>query len=167
MDTFMRKHGLPPLVDAHTEILILGSLPSDESLVKEQYYAKPTNDFWKLVGAALHEPLTDASYPERIQILFKHKVGLWDVLHSCVRPGSMDQNISETELNDFSILKNIAPNLKLICLNGKKAAEAEEQIRTLGYKTEILPSSSGANRANQIERLRCWTECLRPQLMPL
>jgi double-stranded uracil-DNA glycosylase len=161
--TLVRKHGLASLVDDQTEILILGSLPSDESLSKGQYYAKPSNDFWKLLGAVLSEPLVEASYATRIKILFAHKIGLWDVLHSCVRPGSMDGNISETEFNDFSTLKHIAPNLKLICFNGQKAAQAEEQLNVLGYKTQVLPSSSGANRRNQTERLRFWREHLYPE----
>ena len=51
----MRKSGLPPVVDENTEILILGTLPSDMSLAAEQYYANPGNDFWKLIGAVLKE----------------------------------------------------------------------------------------------------------------
>ena len=37
----MRKSGLPPAVDENTEILILGTLPSDKSLAAGQYYATP------------------------------------------------------------------------------------------------------------------------------
>jgi len=33
----MRKTGLPPVVDENTEILILGTLPSDASLAAGQY----------------------------------------------------------------------------------------------------------------------------------
>ena len=42
-------------MDGNTEILILGTLPSDMSLAAEQYYANPCNDFWKLVGAAMNQ----------------------------------------------------------------------------------------------------------------
>jgi double-stranded uracil-DNA glycosylase len=58
----MRKFGLDPVVDEHTEILILGTLPSDESLSKGQYYAKPSNDFWKLLQAVLNERLTGVNH---------------------------------------------------------------------------------------------------------
>jgi hypoxanthine-DNA glycosylase len=53
----MRKSGLPPAVDENTELLILGTLPSDMSLAEGQYYANPGNDFWKLIGAALNQSL--------------------------------------------------------------------------------------------------------------
>ena len=32
-----------------------GTLPSDVSLAKGQYYANPSNDFWKLVGQVLNQ----------------------------------------------------------------------------------------------------------------
>jgi len=51
------KSGLPPVVGKNTEILILGTLPSDMSLAAEQYYANPGNDLWRLVGAALDKRL--------------------------------------------------------------------------------------------------------------
>ncbi|WP_332881585.1 uracil-DNA glycosylase family protein [Methanosarcina horonobensis] len=48
----MIKRGFPPVLDKNTEILILGSLPGDESLRRRQYYGHPGNDFWRLVGNA-------------------------------------------------------------------------------------------------------------------
>jgi len=39
----VRKSGLPPVVDEDTEILVLGTLPSDMSLAAGQYYANPAN----------------------------------------------------------------------------------------------------------------------------
>ena len=152
----MRKLRLDPVLDEHTEILILGTLPSDISLRRAKYYANPGNDFWKILGAVLNEELADAPYETRIQKLLQHRIGLWDVYHSCVRPGSMDKDIGENEPNDFAILKVTAPNLWLVCFNGKEAAQAEEVLCRLGYRTKLLPSSSGANRRNQDERFRCW-----------
>jgi hypoxanthine-DNA glycosylase len=150
-----RKYGLAPVADVKTEILILGTLPSDVSLSKAQYYAKPSNDFWKLLETVLNEPITNAPYEAKIEELSAHKIGLWDVYHSVVRPGNMDKDISEKRLNDFTTLKKIAPNLRLVCFNGKEAARSEELLRGLGYTTRVFPSSSVANRRNQEERLRC------------
>src|SRR5579862_986741 len=56
-DPEVRKFGLAPVIDSKTEILILGTLPSDVSLAKGQYYANPNNDFWKLMGAVLNRHL--------------------------------------------------------------------------------------------------------------
>lgn len=152
----MRKSGLAPVVDRKTEVLILGTLPSDVSLAKGQYYANPSNDFWKLIGAVLNRNVVTLSYERRVETLKNCGIGLWDVYHYCVRPGSMDEDITESELNDFRALKTTCPQLALVCFNGQKAGQSEESLRNLGYVTLVLPSSSGANRRNQEERLRCW-----------
>jgi TDG/mug DNA glycosylase family protein len=152
----VRKYGLAPIIDEKTEILILGTLPSDLSLGKGQYYANSGNDFWKLIGEVLKQNLGALSYERRTETLNAHGIGLWDIYHNCVRPGSMDSDITEQELNDFSALKEIAPKLRRVCLNGKKAGTAEKLFRNLGYLTLVLPSSSGANRRDQQDRLRHW-----------
>jgi TDG/mug DNA glycosylase family protein len=152
----VRKFGLAPVIDDNTEVLILGTLPSDVSLANRQYYANSNNDFWKILGEVLDKNLEALSYERRIEALKAHGIGLWDAYYNCVRPGSMDNDITEQEMNDFSGLKNIAPNLRLVCFNGKKAGASEGLLRDLGYLTLVLPSSSGANRRDQKHRLRCW-----------
>jgi hypoxanthine-DNA glycosylase len=152
----MRKSGLPAVVDENTEVLILGTLPSDMSLAAEQYYANPGNDFWKLIGAALNQPFTGLSYGDKLELLKANRIGLWDAFQTCVRPGSMDSDITEHELNDLETLKSIAPNIRLICFNGRKAALAEESLHLLGYETRLSPSSSGANRRVQKGRRVSW-----------
>jgi double-stranded uracil-DNA glycosylase len=152
----MRKAGLSPVIDDKTEVLILGTLPSDGSLAKGRYYANPSNDSWKLIGQVLNQNVVTLSYECRIETLKKFGIGLWDIYHHCFRPGSMDKDISEPELNDFKMLTSTSPRLRLICFNGQKAGESEDLLRSLGYLTLVLPSSSGANRRNQAERLGSW-----------
>ena len=72
----------------------------------------------------------------------------------------MDSCMREGEINDFSNLKNVAPNLRLVCFNGKKAGEFEEIFREYEIETKILPSSSGANRRNAKKRLLEWTSIM-------
>jgi double-stranded uracil-DNA glycosylase len=155
-----RKFGLPLVADDMTEVLVMGTLPSDLSIAKQEYYANPANDFWRLIGAVLSRDVKDLSYEKRIAALRSHRIGLWDTYHNCLRPGSLDGDITEPRLNDFGILKTVAPKLRLVCFNGKEAAKSDEKIRGLGYETCILPSSSSANRRNSAERLRLWRSML-------
>ena len=157
-NTTMRKKGLKLILEKDTEILILGSLPSDKSIKEQQYYANPGNDFWKLLGKAIGETdLNNFEYKEKIKILKKYKIGLWDVLESGDRPGSLDFNIKNGESNDFSVLKKKAPNLRLICFNGKKAGKYESHIKeNIDCNTKILLSSSGANRNYKKDREDEW-----------
>ena len=152
----MWKYGLEPIITHDTEILILGSLPSDESIKQQRYYAKPNNDFWKLIGETIGKNLIGIDYKEKCRILTENKIGLWDVFHKCERAGSLDSDIKGGELNDFSRIKAAAPNIKLVCFNGKTAGESEKHFIEKGYKTKVLPSSSGANRINSEARLQEW-----------
>lgn len=152
----MRKLGLDLVADKRTEILILGTLPSDTSLRKAQYYADSRNDFWKLMEEVLNKRFTNMPYEARIGTLLAHGIGLWDVYKSCSRPGSMDKGISEEHLNDLTVLRTMAPVLRLVCLNGKEAGRWESRFSTAGYRTLVLPSSSSANRRNQSGRLMRW-----------
>ncbi|MDD2614405.1 MAG: DNA-deoxyinosine glycosylase [Methanosarcina sp.] len=142
----MIKRGFPPALNEKTEILILGSLPGDESLRKRQYYGNPGNDFWRLVGNAIGENLQDMDYETRLETLKRHRIGLWDVFKAGKREGSEDAKIKEEEINQFSMLKEKAPNLKLVLFNGMKSGEYEPILKSMGYETKVLPSSSGANR---------------------
>jgi hypoxanthine-DNA glycosylase len=134
---------------------------SDISIASGQYYANPGNDFWKLIGAALNQNLIDSTYQEKISCLKANRIGLWDAFHASFRPGSMDKDIAKRESNDFAVLKRIAPNIRLICFNGRGAAEAKESLTRLEYQTLLLPSSSGANRRDQEGRLSDWEEAIQ------
>ncbi len=152
----MLKKGLTSIIDSNTQVLILGSLPSDESIDKQQYYSNPGNDFWKLINEVIGENIAALDYEAKIQKLQEHRIGLWDVYLEVERNGSMDSNIRNGVFNNFSNLKNVAPNLRLVCFNGKKAGGFEDKIRKHGIETKVLPSSSGANRKNSEKRIIEW-----------
>jgi len=154
------KTGLPMVANSKTVVLILGSFPSEQSLQQQQYYANRTNDFWKLMSAVVGEDIASLDYDSRIKILLNKGIGLWDVIGKCERDGSADGNIRNPELNDFSILEKACPKLRLICLNGGKAAAWESDLQRYGYATKPLPSSSGANRRNADERQHQWQSIL-------
>jgi hypoxanthine-DNA glycosylase len=85
-------------------------------------------------------------YDSRLETLKRHSIGLWDVFKVGNREGSEDSKIKDEEVNQFSILKEMAPKLRLVCFNGNKSGKYEPILRKMGYETKILPSSSGANR---------------------
>jgi len=142
----MKKQGFPAVVNENTEILILGSLPGDVSIRKHQYYGHPGNDFWSLLGSIIGEDLQGMNYQSRLETLKRNKIGLWDVFKAGKREGSEDAKIKNEEINQFSMLKELAPSLKRVLFNGKKSGEYEPILKAMGYETKVLPSSSGANR---------------------
>ncbi|AKB42608.1 MULTISPECIES: DNA-deoxyinosine glycosylase [Methanosarcina] len=152
----MKKQGFPAIVDENTEILILGSLPGDISIRKHQYYGHPGNDFWRLLGSIIGEDLQSMDYQNRLETLKHNKIGLWDVFKAGKRQGSEDTKIKDEEINQFSMLKDMAPNLKLVLFNGKKSGEYEPILKVMGYETKVLPSSSGANRRSLQSRKSEW-----------
>ena len=93
-------------------------------------------------------------------MLLQYSIGLWDVYHACERQGSMDKNIIYRQENDFENLRKNYPHLTRICLNGKEAGSAENLFLSRGFEVKTIPSSSGANRRDQQERIRAWKDVL-------
>ncbi|MEX3931001.1 DNA-deoxyinosine glycosylase [Paraburkholderia phymatum] len=153
--------GFPPVVAESTHTLILGSFPGEASLAATQYYANPRNQFWRLLGAVIGEPLTGLDYPTRLEHVLKHGVGVWDVLAACTREGSLDAAIRNATPNDFASLREYAPKLAKVCFNGKTAGRFATVIAAVGYETLVLPSSSPANAMLSFDqKLRLWRDIL-------
>lgn len=165
-DRDARKHGLPPVLGRGTRVLILGSFPGEASLAARQYYAHPRNHFWPLVGALIDEPLAALPYRARLRALCARGIGLWDVIVSCQRRGSLDGAIRMAVHGDISRARRAAPRLALVCFNGKTAARAREAWRDAGYTTLVLPSSSPAYTLPIADKLVAWRaigEFLQPE----
>ena len=153
--------GFPPVIDGGVETLILGSFPSVASLDRGQYYGHPQNHFWRLVGAVIAEPLHEMDYRRRLRILLRHRIGLWDVIGTCTRDGSLDSSIREPGHNDYTRVTGVAKNLRRVCFNGKAAARKESEFAALGYETRVLPSSSPAYTLAFGLKLAQWRQILR------
>ncbi|WP_438395892.1 DNA-deoxyinosine glycosylase [Caballeronia sp. DA-9] len=154
--------GFPPIADENTHTLILGSFPGAASLDAAQYYAHPRNQFWRLVGTVVGEPLNALPYDQRVLKLLEHGIGLWDVLAACEREGSLDSAIRHANPNDFASFRRHAPGLKKLCFNGKTSGRFEPVIREAGYQTLVLPSSSPANAILSFDqKLRIWRDILK------
>lgn len=143
----IRKSCFPPVVDARTRILILGSLPGEVSLATAQYYAHPQNKFWELVGGAIGVGLRALPYPERLAKLRLRGVGLWDVIADAERRGSLDGAIRDEAPNDLAALAATLPRLEAVAFNGGKAAKlGRARLGETAPRVTLvdLPSSSSA-----------------------
>ena len=146
-----------PSIDAKSEILILGSMPGVKSLEEQQYYAHQNNRFWKLTGMFCNtQNLQEMNYQDKLKVLLKNKIALWDVIESCSREGSLDSDIkNETPNNILNLLKRY-PNIKGIILNGSKAYSALKKYfpeLLKQYQCYKLPSTSPANAKYKLENL--------------
>ncbi len=153
-----RSRGFPPVVDAHTRLLILGSLPGDASLKAAQYYAHPRNGFWPLIGGVLDEPLPALPYADRLDHLKARGVGLWDVIASAQRSGSLDAAIRSPEAADLRGLIKSLPELRAVAFNGKLAARLGRRILSDlgGVELIDLPSSSPAHAISLSAKANSW-----------
>lgn len=140
-----RKHCLPPVVDGRTRVLVLGSLPGEISLSRAQYYGHPRNLFWPLIGDAIGRDLVRLPYPERLAALLDARVGLWDVVGSAKREGSLDAAIRDHRANDLAQLAADLPDLRAVGFNGGTAARiGRRQLANPDLDLVDLPSSSPA-----------------------
>ncbi|MFK7891089.1 MAG: DNA-deoxyinosine glycosylase [Granulosicoccus sp.] len=150
-------HSFDALTGTSLHTLILGTMPGTASLKARQYYAHPRNAFWPIICALIsgHEPrydtLQSSNYDQLCESLLKHGYGLWDVLASCERPGSLDSAIRKhSEIpNDIAGLLSAHNELRTIAFNGQKAKQLFKRHIMLPDRTEplefvLLPSSSPA-----------------------
>lgn len=157
-------HGLAPVAAGDARLLVLGTMPGVESLRRQQYYAHPRNQFWRLVFAALaaQDP---AAYTERVAFLIQHGIALWDVLEACEREGSLDARIvrgTERPNDILGFLRGHA-RIRAVALNGGKAdrlfrSRIVPHLGDLGRGLEILPlpSSSPAHTVPFAAKLGRW-----------
>ena len=155
------KEGLEPWVDEHSEILILGSFPSDVSLREQAYYQnKSKNSFWKLMHGLFGEG------PDSKEFLMKHHIALWDCLAAANREGSLDSNISGGERpNNIPQLLETYPSIKRIVINGKSKAKGyfDRYFSDLysHIDVKIVSSSSNTNSIEFETKLEEWKKILK------
>ena len=86
------KRSFPPVVDAQARVLVLGTLPGEESLRRGEYYAHPRNLFWPIVFA-LFDAVPTPDYTTRLAFVATHRIALWDVCEVGEREASADSTI--------------------------------------------------------------------------
>jgi hypoxanthine-DNA glycosylase len=159
--------GFEAVADPSARVLILGSLPGAVSIEQQRYYAKPQNVFWQIMGTLIGAG-PELPYAQRIQVLRKAGIALWDVCASAHRLGSLDSAIKNHAVNDFASFFAMHPTIHLVCFNGQKAAAIYRRsvLDTLPpavqqLRSRVLPSTSPANASVPYqERLRQWSSIL-------
>ena len=134
-----------PIISAESEMLILGTMPSPKSREQAFYYAHPQNRFWPALALALDEP-SPASREEKIALMLRHRLALWDVLYSCDITGASDASIKNPVPNEIPALIASSRVRRVLCTG---ATSARLYTRLVFPQTnipcEILPSPSAAN----------------------
>jgi len=165
-----RIESFAPVVGDDPRILILGSMPGIRSLEAGEYYAHPRNRFWTILESlGLLDP--GLPYEERTASLARRGIALWDVLHSCERPGSLDSSIVKAteKPNDIGELLREYPTIRAIALNGAKAENAFHrhvapslpQEARQRLETFRLPSTSPAHAMSAERKLEAWRRILQ------
>ncbi len=152
------KRAFEPVVDAHTRVLVLGSLPGDASLKAGQYYGHPRNGFWRLIGGVTGRDLVALPYPERLDALKAAGVGLWDVIAGAERNGSLDAAIRNAVVADLRGLVASLPELGAVAFNGATAARiGRRSLEGVDGPALIdLPSSSPAHARPLADKAAAW-----------
>ena len=163
--------GFAPIVSRSAQVLILGSMPSATSLAKQQYYGHPRNAFWQVMGVLVGAK-PELDYQRRKQILLDHHIAVWDVLQSCIRPGSLDASIdmNSIKVNDFTTFFSEYQNIKRVYFNGGAAEkvfvkQVQPELNDLFCYLEYqrLPSTSPAHAGMTLEqKINAWQAILQP-----
>jgi len=157
-----RIFSFPPIIDNSSKILILGSIPGVKSLEKQQYYAHPQNKFWKIIFELFNEKFTE-DYAERMNVLKKHHIALWDVIDSCERKGSLDSEIRNEEANQIEELLEKYPNIQAIFCNGGKSYKNLQKVLGKNFRIpiELMPSTSPLHTVSFKKKLEEWKTVLK------
>lgn len=153
-----RIQSFAPIVGKEPKILILGSMPSVASLHQMEYYGHGRNQFWRIMGD-LFDFDGKHSYETRKENIISQGIAVWDVFSACERKGSLDQHIKEPEYNDIVGFVKEHPSIRVILLNGKKAADAyRKQFQKMmpDIKAVLLGSTSPAYTIPYEEKLSQW-----------
>jgi double-stranded uracil-DNA glycosylase len=156
MDPFDRAFDL--VADRHCRLLVLGSFPGVQSLRARRYYAHPRNQFWHLMTRVTGIDLVPLDYARRLEALVERGVGLWDVVATARRAGSLDSALRDVAPRDLPAVAVQLPALRAMAFNGGTAFAIGR--RAMGPDCAIdlvpLPSSSPAHTVGLAAKAEAW-----------
>ena len=152
------KRSFPPIVDTRARVLVLGTLPGEESLRRIEYYAHPRNLFWPIIFALFGESPA-SHYADRLGFVASHGIALWDVCEVGEREASADASIRAERPNRIDHLLNGHPLIRAVAFNGGGARRLYDRHfpRRADLIYLALPSTSPAHaRIGFAEKFACW-----------
>lgn len=154
MERIAVTHTIPPVFDAASRVLVLGSFPSPKSREVGFFYGHPQNRMWRVLACVLDESIVPQSTAERTEFLLRHHIAMWDTIESCTIVGASDSSIRDVVPNNLSRILSVAP-IRAVFTTGAKASlyYKRYQLPMTGIPARQLPSTSGANAAWSLERL--------------
>jgi len=163
----VRIFGFPAIVTTNSKILVLGTIPGNESIKRGEYYANSRNQFWFIMGE-ICDAKPQLSYLQRKVKIEESGIAVWDVLKSCVRSGSSDKSITSPQPNDFRSFFLLHPAICAILFNGNRARKyfSKRVIPQLDSNLSnliliTLPSTSSTNTTkNKNAKLHEWQEAI-------
>lgn len=157
-------HSFPPVLNTNTQVLIIGSMPGVASLQAQEYYAYKYNQFWPIIFDVFEKGRHPKNYEDKLHTLLQHRIGLWDTLAACTRPGSLDSCIRTPTPNDFTALFKHYLAVHTLLFNGQAAARYFKRFygwEVPGKTLVILPSTSPAHASlSYAQKLARWQEAL-------
>ena len=153
------KRSFPPIVDEQARILVLGTLPGEESLRRREYYAHPRNLFWPIIFG-LFGATPSIDYAERLAFVMAHRIALWDVCELGEREASADSSIRSERPNAIDRLLEAHPLIRAVAFNGTTARRLYDRhfARRADLAYLALPSTSPAHaRLDYGAKLARWT----------
>ena len=156
-----RQKGLPPIYNADSEVLILGSFPSEESRKSGSYYSNKDNSFWNIICEYYNEPLpTNNNNSEKETILLTHHIAVWDMIESCEIVGSSDKKIKVPEYHKASDIKDLldqSKKIKKIIINGRTLDKIyKKYFGEIAMPYVAVLSTSSENNGRKIQREQEW-----------
>jgi len=152
------KRSFPPVVDHRARVLVLGTLPGEESLRLQQYYAHPRNLFWPILFA-LFDSAPVADYQAKLAFALAQQLALWDVCMVGEREASADSTIRRETPNAIDRLLDAHPSIGAVAFNGTGARRLyDRHFRRRPHLIYLaMPSTSPAHaRLDFAAKLARW-----------
>ena len=156
----MRCESFEPVFAPDARVMIVGTMPSVQSLAHAQYYAHPRNAFWPILFDFFGE-MPHNDYERKKALIRAHGLALWDAAACCEREGSLDSAMRGVVFNDFPSLYARCPGIEAVLCNGGTAHALFLRSGFAGNRTVVrLPSTSPAYTMPYEKKRAAWHEAL-------